>query len=113
MRNVDTPRLGLKKLGMSARGLMAEEDGEEGEAQSVASEDDVVIVPRVELGKKGKRRGRESLSATKMLGKEELSRQKKEILRDKENLHVKRVSDSSSLTKSPLIFGLDAESDQQ
>jgi len=85
MRNVETPRLGLKKLGMNARGLLIEEDDHEG--QSVASEDDVVLVrPHA-----GQRKGRESLSAAKKLGKEELSRQSQEILRDKENIHVKRV----------------------
>ena len=85
MRNVETPRLGLKKLGMSARGLLAEEEDHEG--QSVASEDEVVLVrPHA-----GQRKGRESLSAAKKLGKEELSRQSQEILRDKENIHVKRV----------------------
>jgi len=50
MRNVETPRIGLKKLGMSARGLLTEEEDQEG--QSVASEDDVVVVPRIEAGKK-------------------------------------------------------------
>jgi division protein 1 len=91
MRNVETPRLGFKKLGMNARGLMTDEDDLEG--QSVASEDDVVVVvPRLGAGKqKGKRRGRESLSTLKTLGKDELSRQTKEIQRDKENLHVRRV----------------------
>ncbi|RDB28476.1 Mitochondrial division protein 1 [Hypsizygus marmoreus] len=88
MRNVETPRIGLKKLGMSARGLLMEEDDNEG--QSVASEEDVVVVMRVESGKKGKRRGRESLSTQKTLGKDELSRQTKEIQRDKENLYVRR-----------------------
>ncbi|CAK5264979.1 unnamed protein product [Mycena citricolor] len=88
MRNVDTPRLGLKRLGMSARGLLAEEeDGEhDHDGQSVTSEDDVVVV---QPGK-GKRRGRESLSSAKILGKDELTRQTKEILRDKENIHVRR-----------------------
>ncbi|KAF8973813.1 WD40 repeat-like protein [Flammula alnicola] len=81
MRNVDTPRLGLKRLGMSARGLLADEDEHEG--QSVASEEDVVVV-------RHPKKGRESLSATKKLGIEELSRQSQEILRDKENIHVKR-----------------------
>lgn len=92
MRSVDAPRIGLKKLGMSARGLMTEED--EHENQSVISEEDVVIVPRLQDSEKkaGKRRGRESLSATKMLGKDELTRQRKEIVKDKENLHVRRVS---------------------
>ncbi|KAE9409374.1 WD40 repeat-like protein [Gymnopus androsaceus JB14] len=89
MRSVDAPHIGLKKLGMSARGLLMEEEDHEG--QSVASEEDVVLVPRSDATlRKGKRRGRESLSATKMLGKDELTRQRKEILRDKENIHVKR-----------------------
>ncbi|KIL70580.1 hypothetical protein M378DRAFT_471451 [Amanita muscaria Koide BX008] len=85
MRNVDTPRLGLKRLGAGARGLMTDDDG-----HSVASEDDVVVVSRSEPRRKGKRRARESLSAAKTLGKEELTRQSEEILRDKENLHVRR-----------------------
>lgn len=83
MRNVDTPKLGLKKLGMNARGLLTEE--EDNESQSVVSEEDVVVVGRK------KRKGRESLSTAKRLGKEELARQRDEILRDKENLHVRRV----------------------
>lgn len=85
MRNVETPRLGLKKLGMSARGLLTED--EDHEAQTVVSEDDVVVVRPHPV----QRKGRESLSAAKKLGKEELSRQSQEILRDKENIHVKRV----------------------
>jgi division protein 1 len=90
MRNVETPRIGLKKLGMNARGLLVDDDDHEG--QSVTSEDDVVVVPRIEAGqKKGKKRGRESLSTVKTLGKDELSRQTKEIQRDKENIHVRRV----------------------
>lgn len=107
MRNVDTPRLGLKQLGMSARGLMAEEEDHEG--QSVASEDDVVVVGRPEVGQnkiKGKRKGRESLSAAKTLGKEELSRQTNEILRDKENLHVRRVCNIVSFPSSYAEFAL-------
>jgi mitochondrial division protein 1 len=92
MRNVETPRLGLKKMGMSARGLLAEEEDHDG--QSVVSEEDVVIVAKADPGNKkgkGKRKGRESLSAGKAFGKEELARQTKEIVRDKENLHVRRV----------------------
>jgi len=90
MRNVEAPRLGFKKLGMNARGLMTDEEDLEG--QSVVSEDDVVVVARPGAGKhKHKRRGRESLSTLKTLGKDELSRQTKEIKRDKENLHVRRV----------------------
>jgi len=89
MRNVETPRIGLKRLGMNARGMMTEDE----EERSVVSEDDVVVVTRPEeRGKrKGRRRGRESLSAAKALGKDELSRQTQEILFDKENLHVRRV----------------------
>ncbi|KAF9569818.1 WD40 repeat-like protein [Agrocybe pediades] len=85
MRNVETPRLGLKKLGLTARGLLTEEDDHEG--QSVTSEDDVVVVRHPQGAQK---KGRESLSAAKKLGKEELLRQSNEIMLDKENIHVKR-----------------------
>ncbi|KAF8060982.1 WD40-repeat-containing domain protein [Lyophyllum atratum] len=95
MRNVETPRIGLKKLGMSARGLLTEDEDQE----SVASEDDVVVISRIDAGKKGKKRGRESLSASKTLGKEELSRQTKEIQRDKENLHVRRSLINSEIAE--------------
>jgi mitochondrial division protein 1 len=84
-RNVDAPKMGLKRLGMSARGMLADEE----ERESVVSEEDMVVVGRKG---KGKRKGRESLSAMKVFGKEELSRQTDEILRDKENIHVRRVS---------------------
>ena len=84
MRNVDTPKLGLKKLGMNARGLLTEQEDQDD------VEDGDVIVVRGTTGKK--KRGRESLSATKTLGKEELARQTQEIMRDKENIHVRRVS---------------------
>lgn len=91
-RNVETPKLGLKRLGMSARGLLGEDD----EGESVASEDDVVMVGRSDpRGRKSlakKKRGRQSLSAGKVFGKDELVRQTNEIKRDKENLHVRRVS---------------------
>ena len=76
--------MGLKKLGMGARGLMLDEE----------SEEDVVVVGQGDRGrgKKGrKKRGRESLSANKVFGKDELERQTHEILKDKENLHVRRV----------------------
>ncbi|TFK76686.1 WD40 repeat-like protein [Pluteus cervinus] len=108
MRSVETPRLGLKKLGMNARGLLAEDEDHEG--QSIASEEDMVLVPRAENGKKKpKKRGRESLSASKTLGKEELSRQKKEILRDRENLHVRRSLINSEIVEiTHKIEALDA-----
>ena len=85
-RNVDTPALGLKKLGLNARGLLAED---EHEGQSVASEEDVVLVN--ETTPKAKRKPRQSLGTTKILGKEELKRQRSEILKDRENIKVKRV----------------------
>jgi mitochondrial division protein 1 len=86
-RNVDAPRLGLKRLSLGARGLMADE---------AESEEDVVVVvaaaAREQRGRHGrKKRGRESLSANKVFGREELERQTREIARDKENLHVRRV----------------------
>lgn len=82
-RNVDAPRLGLKRLSLGARGLMAEE---------TESEEDVVVVAREQRGRRGrKKRGRESLSANKVFGREELERQTREIARDKENLHVRRT----------------------
>lgn len=82
-RNVDAPRLGLKRLSLGARGLMAEE---------AEGEEDMVVVTREQRGRRGrKKRGRESLSANKVFGREELERQTREIARDKENLHVRRV----------------------
>lgn len=98
MRHVETPKLGLRKLGMSARGMMVED--EEHEVQSVTSEDDIVVV----AGKGSKhRKGRESLSTAKRLGKEELARQQAEIARDKENLHVRRVRDCCFILRRLLI----------
>jgi mitochondrial division protein 1 len=86
-RNVDAPRLGLKRLSLGARGLMTEAAEED-----VESEEDVVLVATRERGRRGrKKRGRESLSANKVFGREELERQTREIARDKENLHVRRV----------------------
>ena len=91
-RSVETPRLGLKKLSMGARGMLtsAEEDENDRDADS---DDDVVVVEREVKGRKGKtkRKGRQSLSAAVKLGKDELVRQTQEIERDKENLHVRRV----------------------
>lgn len=86
-RNVETPRMGLKKLSMSARGLLMDEEHE----HESASEDDTVLVGKSRL--KGKRKGkpRQSLGASVKLGKEELRRQEQEIILDKENLHVRRA----------------------
>ena len=87
LRNVETPLLGLRKLGMNARGLLSED--EEHDEQSVASEEDVVIIRQSQP--RPKKKGRESLSASKRFGKNELMRQRQEILIDKENIHVRKV----------------------
>ncbi|KAG8907590.1 Mitochondrial fission protein [Tulasnella sp. 403] len=76
-RNVDAPHLGLKKMGQAARGML--EDTDE------ATDDSTSIRPG-----NVKRKPRSSLAATVILGKEELSRQKDEILLDKENILVRR-----------------------
>jgi len=85
-RNVDTPALGLKKLGLNARGLLAEN---EHEGQSLVSEGDAILTN--EATPKAKRKLRQSLGTAKILGKEELRRQRGEILKDRENIQVKRV----------------------
>ncbi|KAF8845485.1 WD40 repeat-like protein [Paxillus ammoniavirescens] len=95
LRNVDVPKVGLKKLGLHARGMLEDEDADDG--QSVASEEDVVLVGSAR--RKGKRKTRESLSTTKILGKSELTRQADEIARDKENLHVRRSLVQSEITE--------------
>ncbi|KAL6300251.1 WD40-repeat-containing domain protein [Sparassis latifolia] len=109
-RNVDAPRLGLRKLGQNARGLLGQE--EDHESESVASDDDVVVVSRTvprSTKRKGKRRGRQSLSAGKTFGREELVRQTREIERDKENLHVRRTLVNSEIAEiTNKIEALDA-----
>ncbi|CAL1696629.1 unnamed protein product [Somion occarium] len=109
-RSVETPRLSLKKLSLGARGMLGEDDEHEGE--SVASEEDMVVVGRSETrGRKlkAKRRGRQSLSAGKVLGKDELVRQTHEIERDKENLHVRRTLISAEIAEiTHKIEALDA-----
>ena len=93
-RNVDTPKLGLKRMSLGARGMLGDDEDHDGD--SVASEDDVVMVGRAERNGrvKAKRKGRQSLSASKTLGADELVRQTHEIERDKENIHVRRVRES-------------------
>lgn len=104
-RNVEA-RINVKRIGMGPRGLITDDD----ERESVISEDDVVFVGRSDRGRhlKAKRkRGRESLSANIVLGKEELLRQTQEIEKDKENLHVRRVcriSLSPILNLAPTFF---------
>ncbi len=74
-RNVDMPEMGLREMGSRARGLMIEEGSETGKTTK----------------KKGKGVGRQSLAASVVLGEEELGLQRREILVDKENVHVRRV----------------------
>ncbi len=90
-RNVEA-RIGLKRIGAGPKSYMADEE----ERESVISEEDVVFVAHSDArGRKSKskrKRGRESLSANIVFGKDELLRQTQEIERDKENIHVRRVS---------------------
>ncbi len=52
-RHVETPRLGLRKLGMSARGLMTEE--QDNDSRSTASEEDVLVgVRNSKTGEEGR-----------------------------------------------------------
>ena len=111
-RNVDTPRLGLKRMSLGGRGMLGDEEEHDGE--SVASEDDVVMVGRSERNGrgrkgKGKRKGRQSLSAGKTFGVDELVRQTHEIERDKENIHVRRALINNEIEEiSHKIEALDA-----
>ncbi|KAH7103170.1 WD40 repeat-like protein [Auriculariales sp. MPI-PUGE-AT-0066] len=96
VRNVDVPHLGLKQLGMRARGMLDEPEDELGSK----SDDDMVLVGRTRKSKsksKAQRRGRESLSATVALGRDELLLQTKEIMVDKENIHVRRTLINSEI----------------
>ncbi|RPD81608.1 WD40 repeat-like protein [Lentinus tigrinus ALCF2SS1-7] len=111
-RNVDTPKLGLKRMSLGARGMLGDEEDHDGE--SVASEDDVVMVGRSERTQRGrkvkaKRKGRQSLSASKHFGADELIRQTHEIERDKENIHVRRTLINNEIEEiSHKIEALDA-----
>jgi division protein 1 len=95
-RNVDAPRLGLKKREQKARGLLGDDEG------SVISEEDAVLVN----GRRGlkPKRGRQSLAAGKTLGKAELKRQTSEIMNDKENINVRRVGDSFGCIDIDLMY---------
>ncbi|KAI0735570.1 WD40-repeat-containing domain protein [Earliella scabrosa] len=108
-RNVDTPKLGLKRMSLGARGMLGDDEDHDGD--SVASEDDVVMVGRAERNGrvKAKRKGRQSLSASKTLGADELVRQTHEIERDKENIHVRRALINNEIEEiSHKIDALDA-----
>lgn len=85
-RNVDAPRMGLKQLGMNARGMLTDDEDRHGTDDELRHGD--------RRDKKGKRKPRPSFAANVKIGKEELARQKEEVLLDKENIHVRRVSPS-------------------
>jgi len=88
--------MGLKQLGMRARGMLEEPDDDLGSK----SDEDMVLVGRTRKAKvkpKLKRRARESLSATVALGRDELLLQTKEIMVDKENIHVRQTLINSEL----------------
>ena len=73
---------GLKQLGLQARGMLTEDaHGQSGDESHGTAR----------RKRKSGRRSGESTNASKILGKEELARQRREILQDKENLHVRRV----------------------
>lgn len=79
MRNVQFAGgegLEQRRLGMEARGLLTNDMADFGGRGAK---------------RKAKKTTREPLSASKVFGKEELGRQRREILQDKENLHVRRV----------------------
>jgi division protein 1 len=76
---------GLKRLGMQARGMLTEQPHNQ-ESQGTTGR----------KRKKGRRSG-DLLGGSKLLGQEELSRQRQEILQDKENLHVRRVCTATTM----------------
>ena len=82
---------GFKRLGLQARGMLTEDahnqTGDEGHGTTRRRP------------KSGRKSG-VSINASKLLGKEELARQQREILQDKENLHVRRVRLVNGLTNS-------------
>jgi division protein 1 len=73
-RNVDIPHLGLRSKALAARGMLTEGDPEESPAAKKSG------------------RHRQSLSSSVKFTPEELARQKHEIIQDRENIHVRRVS---------------------
>ncbi|KAG8800244.1 Mitochondrial fission protein [Serendipita sp. 398] len=67
-----------KRIGMQTRGMLTDEPHNKDEHGTVGRR------------RKGNRRGGDAFAASKILGKEELNRQRSEILQDKENIHVRR-----------------------
>lgn len=100
-------KIGLKKLGDQARGLLTE-----GEEQNEVPDEQGTLV----VGRKTKRRRRghkdsrnHSISGGKELGLEELMRQADEIGMDKDNLRVRRVSGAQVLPEEvPLRLGIES-----
>ncbi|KAG8817979.1 Mitochondrial fission protein [Serendipita sp. 399] len=68
---------GMRSLGMQARAMLTDEPHNKDEYGTIGKR------------RKSGRRG-DALATSKILGKEELNRQRTEILQDKENLHVRR-----------------------
>ncbi|KAG9018754.1 Mitochondrial fission protein [Tulasnella sp. 427] len=99
-RNVDAGHLGLAELGRSARGML-----EDGSSASINLEHP--------SDRKGKRKPRQSFASTVILGRDELDRQKNEILLDKENIHVRRSLINSEIDEiSQKIDSLNAVRNQ-
>lgn len=73
-RNVDLPHLGLRSKALAARGMLGDVEHDESPAAKKSG------------------RHRQSLSSSVKLGPEELARQKREIIQDRENIHIRRVS---------------------
>jgi division protein 1 len=80
--------ISFNRLGMQARGLLTEEPHDQGASGAK---------------RRASRKQGDALAASKILGKEELNRQRREILQDKENLHVRRVR---AICMVPLWFCL-------
>ncbi|KAG9050978.1 Mitochondrial fission protein [Tulasnella sp. UAMH 9824] len=99
-RNVDAGHLGLAELGKSARGML--EDGSAAGSEVENPSD-----------RKGKRKPRQSFATSVTLGRDELDRQKSEILLDKENIHVRRSLINAEIDEiSQKIVSLDAVRNQ-
>lgn len=73
--------MGLKQMGLHARGLLTDDLGFDERAPASSTS----------VSKLRPKRARESLSASVRLGRSELERQTEEILLDREHVEVRRV----------------------
>ena len=85
-RNVDLPHLGLKTKALAARGMLGNSEAEEAPSPKRSA------------------RNRQSLSSSVKLSREELASQKAEIIQDRENIHVRRVSLRLRFTRISMIL---------